>query len=64
MRNVSLDPVKDAWEEYRLKMRQVNEALEQIQACQSIIITSLRAAGDSIREAKESCTNLPGASVN
>jgi hypothetical protein len=61
---MSLDPVKDAWEEYHLKMREVNDAIDQIQACQSIIITALHDLGDNVREAKESCMNLPGPTVN
>ena len=61
---MSLDPAKDAWEEYHVKMKQVNEALEQIQACQSIIVTALHSLGGSIREAKASVYNLPGVSVN
>jgi hypothetical protein len=61
---MSLDPVKDAWEEYAIHMKTVNEAFEQIQACQSIIITALHDLGDNVREARESFVRLPGASEN
>ena len=61
---MSLDPAKDAWEEYHVKMKQVNEAIDQIQAAQSIIITCLHDLGDKVREAKASVYNLPGVSEN
>ena len=61
---MSLDPVKDAWEEYHVKMKELNEAIDQIQAAQSIIINCLHDLGDNIREAKEGVYNLPPVGLN
>ena len=59
-----MNPVKDALEEMSIHFKELNDAIAEIEACQSIIVGCLEKLGDNVREAKESLIGMPVASLN
>ena len=53
---MSLESAHDYWEEYHLKMLEVEARQAEIEACQSIIISCLERLACSVKEARESLT--------